>query len=125
MAVLAGWTGHADVLRALRERGADLGAATRPGQYTAAHVAAQFGHLHCLRLLADHHCDLSVEAEDFQVPVTLAVMGGWVDCLRFLHGECGCRCRCRARRGPAGQGRWTCTPCTLRPSTATSTACAT
>ena len=83
--LLAAYDGHADCVRALLDKGADLDAAHSENGLFPLLLAAQNGHTDCVSVLLDKGADPNVEhSEDGTFPLLLAAQNGHADCVKVL-----------------------------------------
>ncbi len=73
-----------DSLRLLLKARADVNAATKPGGFTAAYRAAQFGNTACLQVLVEAKADVNKAEDDGATPAWMAAQNGNLDCLKLL-----------------------------------------
>jgi ankyrin repeat protein len=86
----AAYSGDEDAVRLLAGRdGAQVDEASPVEGVTATVLAAENGHLGCLRALCDNGANLSKAALNGYTPVCAAAGEGHSDCVRFLK-EAGC-----------------------------------
>ena len=86
--IQAAWNGHADAVRVLISRGAELNKPKPCNDRTALHLVAQEGNVAVIELLMSKGARHDVRDKDGQTPLNLAAFGGQkeaVECL-LTHG---------------------------------------
>lgn len=78
--MLAALKGHADLVRRLIDRGADI---NKPG-WTPLHYAATQGHLDIMRMLLEAHAYIDAESPNGTTPLMMAAHYGTSDAVRLL-----------------------------------------
>ncbi|XP_066553859.1 ankyrin repeat and EF-hand domain-containing protein 1 isoform X2 [Amia ocellicauda] len=80
--------GHAELVRALLQKGANVNSLDKKRNH-AGHFAAEGGFFEVIQMFSAYSADLGVVALDGNTPIHYAAIGGFADCCKFL-SQRGC-----------------------------------